>query len=100
MPDRTCERILAVEQPSGIYDNDVTLPQLALKAYPNPFNSSCRISVDGADISTVEIFDIAGRSVKRLAINDSFAIWDGRTSDGRPLASGIYFARPKTVKLS
>ncbi len=100
MPDRTCERILAVEQPSGIYDSDITLPQLALRAYPNPFNSSCRISVDGADISTMEIFDVAGRMVNRLSINDGHAIWDGRASDERPLASGIYFARLKTARRS
>ncbi len=105
MPDRTCERILAVEEPTGIYDSDVSLPQLALRAYPNPFNSSCRISVVGADISTVEIFDIAGRMVNRLLINNGHTIWDGRTSDRRPLASGIYFARARmqnnygTIKL-
>lgn len=90
MPDRTCERILAVEEPSGIYDSDVTLPQLALRAYPNPFNSSCRILVGDADISTVEIFDIAGRLVNRLSINNGHAIWDGRSSENRSLGSGIY----------
>jgi hypothetical protein len=100
MPDRTCERILAVEEPSGIYDSDVTLPQITLKAYPNPFNSSCRILVDDADVSTVEIFDIAGRLVNRLSINDGHAIWDGRTFEGQPLASGIYFARLNTVRRS
>ncbi len=100
MPDRTCERILRVEEPSGIYDSDVSLPQLALRAYPNPFNSSCRISIGDADFSAVEIFDIAGRMVNRLSINDGYTIWDGRAFDGQPLASGIYFARLKTVRRS
>jgi hypothetical protein len=90
MPDRTCERILSVEEPSGIYDSDVSLPQLTLRAYPNPFNSLCRISVGDADISTVEIFDIAGRLVNRLSVEGGNAVWDGRSSENRPLSSGIY----------
>ena len=95
MPDRICERILSVEEPSGIYHSDVSLPHLILKAYPNPFNSSCRISVGGADVSTVEIFDIGGRLVNRLSVKGGHAIWDGRSSENRPVSSGIYLISAK-----
>jgi hypothetical protein len=69
---------------------------ILLSAYPNPFNSEVRIvassSVSGA-IQTIEIYDIAGRLIRRLALAGSDVVWDGCTERGDVAASGIYFAR-------
>ena len=91
-----------------------------LSAYPNPFNSAVRISLDapvGAGLrpARVEIFDIAGRRVAQLPSpsiplpegegGNSFSLWE-KVSEGRmraeftwqpdaPLGSGVYLVRAR-----
>ncbi len=72
---------------------------------PNPFNASCRIDVSksGFGASDLEIFDIGGRLVRKIAVSrGSFSspitfgqsfIWDGRDNGGRKLPSGVYLIR-------
>jgi hypothetical protein len=72
--------------------------------YPNPFNPSTLISfevgsVDGASAGVeIEIFDLAGRSVRQL-FNETLAPghyrepFDGRNDHGRELPSGVYLVR-------
>ncbi len=67
--------------------------------YPNPFNNSTMIKLDlpKADRLSIVIFDITGRRVKTLCRSRTFDPgyykfkWDGRNSNGLPVASGIYF---------
>ncbi len=68
--------------------------------YPNPFNPETQIhyalSVK-SEISLV-VYDILGRKVTTLAqgafdAGEYVARWDGRNSDGSPVASGMYFYR-------
>jgi len=92
----------------------------AISAYPNPFNSAVRISVDapvgeGLVPSRIEIFDIAGRRVAQLPSpsiplpggegGNSFSLWE-KVSEGRmraeftwrpakSLGSGVYLVRAK-----
>lgn len=67
---------------------------------PNPFNAGTTISYSlfrPAEVRA-DVFSILGIPVRRLVSgvqNEGFyrVHWDGRTEDGRPTASGIYFAR-------
>jgi hypothetical protein len=70
---------------------------------PNPFNSSTVInfSLPEAGHVTLSVYDILGREVTRL-LDASFppgihaVPWDARDSNGRELASGVYFYRLTT----
>lgn len=70
--------------------------------YPNPFNATTRISYDvpGSGLVTLEIYNLLGQKVRTLVhepqnIGHYQKIWDGRTEDGKELASGIYTMRLK-----
>ncbi len=59
---------------SAIYSNGLSVPTgLTLLTYPNPFNSSCRIEIEGTEmrIESIEIFDISGRQIDHLNLNNS-----------------------------
>lgn len=77
--------------------------ELSASNYPNPFNPQTRLTVEaarsalGAPLS-VEIFDAAGRLVRRLydgALERTRLElqWDGHDAQGAALPSGVYFAR-------
>jgi hypothetical protein len=68
---------------------------------PNPFNPETHLTYEvpsgGAEVA-LEVFDVTGRLV--AVLDQGFrtegphtAVWDGRDSEGRDLASGVYFAR-------
>jgi parallel beta-helix repeat protein len=69
--------------------------------YPNPFNPTTRIEIEvpqaGSDLR-LEIYDVAGRHVKTVAVGQfpggthQFR-WDGRDDAGRQVASGVYLLR-------
>ena len=72
--------------------------------HPNPFQNGTRITFTLSEPGpvTLQIFDLSGREVAR-PLQDTLATglrsvdWDGRDTAGRPVASGIYFYRLKTV---
>jgi hypothetical protein len=75
--------------------------------YPNPFNPSTTIKYDmkAKGLVTVRIYDVAGRLVRTLVneVKDAgaySAVWDGRNSGGRSVASGIYFYKMETAGFS
>ena len=66
---------------------------------PNPFNPTTLLSFDlpAAAPVRLQVLDGAGRVVRRLLDEARPAglqrvVWDGRDDDGRPAASGTYFA--------
>jgi hypothetical protein len=77
-------------------DASFTLHQNA----PNPFNPTTRIPFElsrGGRVS-LEVYDVAGRRVRRV-LDGTFpagshaAEWDGRDDSGQPASSGVYFYR-------
>ena len=71
-----------------------------LGSRPNPFNPATELAFELAEPGEVDlaVFDARGRQVVTLVAGTSSAgrhtvRWDGRGSDGVPLASGVYFAR-------
>lgn len=68
--------------------------------YPNPFNPTTTISLSVPIRSavTVTIHDLLGRTVATLfngalPAGDHQLLWDGTSSDGAAVASGVYFYR-------
>ena len=69
-------------------DGNSMLPgMISLFAYPNPFNSSTTISTNSNYVGEIEIYDISGRKITKLAVTGGNAIWDATN-----YSSGIYFA--------
>lgn len=71
-----------------------------LPARPNPFGSHVSLSYTLATTGSaeLEIFDVAGRVVRRLGgdrqqAGEHQVEWDGRDSGGRTLDPGMYFYR-------
>jgi len=68
--------------------------------YPNPFNPTVSIefALPAAAEVSLNIYDLAGRLVKEIAAGQfeagyHQAIWNGESSAGEKVSSGIYFAR-------
>jgi len=68
--------------------------------YPNPFNPETRISyrLSEARHVTLQVFDIKGRLISELVNGEQAAgpqniFWNGKTSEGKRVASGIYLYR-------
>jgi hypothetical protein len=81
-------------------ERDAVAPaDYAVRGYPNPFSSSTLVSWTlplQAD-ARIDIVDALGRHIRTfelgaLGVGRHFLRWDGRTADGRPVASGRYTA--------
>ncbi len=75
--------------------------------FPNPFNptTSVRFEIRAPQHVRLDVFDIAGRLVRRLVDNRLSAgthsvIWDGMDGAGGEAASGVYFTRLAAGKTS
>ena len=71
--------------------------------HPNPFNprTSINFALAKPGPAMLQVFDVSGRLVKTLLQEDLPAgpqsvLWDGTTSAGQPVASGVYFYRLET----
>jgi flagellar hook assembly protein FlgD len=70
---------------------------------PNPFNPVTIVAFELPRGGTVEVgvYDVSGRLVKVLADGEypdgeHKVLWNGRDTDGREVASGVYFCKMKT----
>ncbi len=74
-------------------------PDLAMGAYPNPFNPSTtiRFNLPASGPARLRIFDVTGREIWSRELSPDTpgwqeVSWDGRNRDGGSVASGVYFA--------
>lgn len=66
-----------------------------LAVFPNPGSGRFGFRIDGAAVPgpvVVDVVDLRGRRVQRLAGDAASLRWDGRTAAGGPAAAGTYFA--------
>jgi hypothetical protein len=70
---------------------------------PNPAAGAVQLgfAIGEGETGSIEIFDLAGRSVRTLVEQrvgpvSSGIQWDLKDNHGRPVATGIYFARLET----
>ena len=80
-----------------------SLPLKLYQNYPNPFNPETWIPFETSQPSTVrlEIYDVSGRRIQTISLGhvapgyyldrQSAIYWDGRSTTGEPVSSGIYF---------
>ena len=92
--------------PTGV-ENRAVHAGLGLRAFPNPFNPSVRISFANPERGPVRatVHDAAGRRVVRLAsrvmeAGEQVLEWNGRDQAGREAASGVYFLRVSAARAS
>jgi hypothetical protein len=85
-----------VIDPAGVLPTAVALEL----NYPNPFNAGTTIAyaLPGTRTVLLSIFDAAGQLVRTLdegsrTAGEHVVVWDGRTNEGIPAASGAYFTR-------
>ncbi|OQB43046.1 MAG: hypothetical protein BWY06_00327 [Candidatus Latescibacteria bacterium ADurb.Bin168] len=84
-------------------DKGTTALQYALRNTPNPFNPSTtvRYTLGATERVNLAVYNMLGQEMRVLVSGVRTAgshevAWDGRDSNGIPLASGIYFARLQT----
>jgi len=69
-------------------------------AFPNPFRSSVAIAFELPHSARIalKVYDISGRLVQTLAEGEYSSgnhkvEWNGRSEDGRLVATGVYYCR-------
>jgi hypothetical protein len=85
---------------SSIEDwENIALPDksIVLRAFPNPFNAEVKLQLlSGIEGELkLDIFDITGRKIRSFEVSGHTrnVNWDGQNEYGRPVSSGVYFAR-------
>ncbi|MBN1999154.1 T9SS type A sorting domain-containing protein [candidate division KSB1 bacterium] len=100
------EEIYVSKRLSNIVNNNKIEKHLGcFKVYPNPFNSSTRLSfqVEIPGHVLVQIYDILGRKVKTQVDGHKekghfIEIWNGKNLMEQPVSSGVYFCVIQTRK--
>ncbi|MCK4352436.1 choice-of-anchor J domain-containing protein [candidate division WOR-3 bacterium] len=93
--------ITGIEEHEIVPDNKPIY--LVSQGWPNPFSTYTNIKfvIPMRTWTTLSIYDISGRLVRKLIDNkldarDWTVTWDGRNSKGRKVSSGIYFVKLST----
>jgi|GEM_PF-6001407 len=75
--------------------------------YPNPFNPTTKIdfALPRSGHAVLEVFNVVGQKIRTLVDGElpagsHSAVWDGRTTSGQLVGSGIYFYRLKSHDFS
>ncbi|HDR91451.1 MAG TPA: CocE/NonD family hydrolase [candidate division Zixibacteria bacterium] len=97
--------------PAQIAEFEALPENIAVHAYPNPFNSACRFTIENGQhaVERVEIYDVSGRIVERLDANgvaENLRLSGNSSAGGNQhrefvwnpdenLPSGVYLVRAK-----
>lgn len=115
--DVSVDGIRIIEPQEVLVGNDLISPKLTLINYPNPFNPSTTICFETTnlhELTRIEIYNLKGQKVKTFtfpsgncpigtseqnhqitkSLNHQIA-WNGTDDSGKPVSSGIYFAKLK-----
>jgi len=100
VPDGDWTVVDAALWPVGTGVDEVSGGAMILGVLPNPTRgqTSVRFAAPAATDARVEIYSLSGRLVAALDAASGpggagAAVWDGRDASGRPVSSGVYFAR-------
>jgi Immune inhibitor A-like, MAM domain/Lamin Tail Domain/FlgD Ig-like domain len=91
--DSRCRSVTAVG------DEPKPIPLLAVRS--NPFRRTLQFTLHGpaGALAEVDLYDVSGRRVRRIWAGnlpgDLDLAWEGRDTEGRPAASGVYFVRAR-----
>ena len=87
-------------EPTSVQDPFAAVPAGLLPPFPNPFNPRTTISfhLEATQKVRLTVCDLAGRELVVLVDREFSSgrhelVWNGRDSQGRELASGVYFLR-------
>jgi PKD repeat protein len=92
--------------PAALDENEIAhLPDLQLRAYPNPFNPATIIEfiLPADDYLTLNIYNAKGQKITTLVncylTADTYEIsWDGTNNQNKAVASGLYFYKVNTTR--
>ena len=76
------------------WTQDIEIPELSYKVYPNPTQSVFNIENSEFKIQSIELYDISGRYLKSIQDCNNSTI----SIDLTPFSNGIYFAKIKSSK--
>ncbi len=91
---------------SEIDNNELSISDVYLSNYPNPFNPETTISFSlNAEITEdteLIIYNLRGQTIRQYTIfnNQSSIVWDGTDQTGKPVSSGIYFYKIQAGEFS
>jgi len=96
-----CVKVFYAQPPVGVLDLDtISRPFFLYQSYPNPFNPETviRFSLAGTYRVKLQVFSADGGKVNNLidtqmSKGDYRIVWNGRDSQGRLAASGVYYYR-------
>lgn len=96
-PAHATGAVIGVGLPAPAGVGDPALPRLTLSAEPNPSRGALRLALgaDRAGMQRLDVRDVQGRRVRRLAegwapSGSRSVAWDGRDDAGGRLPAGIY----------
>ncbi|HUK62219.1 MAG TPA: FlgD immunoglobulin-like domain containing protein [Dongiaceae bacterium] len=103
-PVVTSDADIGIGMLAGVDDPVRPPAALALRTSPEPARGPVTLSITaaGSGAQIVEIHDVTGRLVRRLArgwqpAGTRLLTWDGRDDNGAPLASGVYLATARSA---
>ncbi len=84
---------------TGAAVRDAMPSSSALAAHPSVTRSGTRFVLpsDAAERAIVDVFDVAGRRVRRLEARSGEVAWDGAGENGARVPAGAYFGRVEGV---